>query len=279
MKSNKLFRYAGSKDKFLQHLLPIINKSSATIFHEPFLGSGAVFLNIEDRFDEYHLSDIQPAIVNAFNTVKHTTYNDYLDFTNMIKSVYGDIKKSKHAYYDFRNNYANVEFEKNFESIESGFSQLLLFSSCINSLARWNGKKFNQSFGNRLYLIDEKSYVNAKAKLMKATLTTDSFFDKILDNTSFNQNHLLFLDPPYVTRCYPFNSIKEQIDKLYDFCINTEADIVYTDIHRGEHDLLFDSNYVALSLRKNMMNSSPYNGQNKSTIVDAEEIVLYRLNN
>jgi hypothetical protein len=139
MKSNKLFSYAGTKDKFLQQLLVIIDKSSATIFHEPFLGSGAVFLNIEDRFDEYHLSDIQPAIVNAFNTVKHTTYNDYLDFTKMIKSVYGDIKQSKQSYYDFRNNYANVEFEKNFESIESGFSQLVLFSSCINSLARWNG--------------------------------------------------------------------------------------------------------------------------------------------
>jgi hypothetical protein len=130
-----------------------------------------------------------------------------------------------------------------------------------------------------LYLIDEKSYNDAKAKLLKTVLTTDSFFDKILNHLTFDENHLLFLDPPYVTRCYPFNSIKEQIDKLYDFCINTEADIVYTDIHRGEHDLLFDSNYVALSLRKNMMNSSPYNGQNKSTIVDAEEIVLYRLNN
>jgi len=269
-----LLRYAGSKYKFIDVINAEINKSDKKIYVEPFLGSGAVFLNLDKDFDEYIINDLEPAIYKIFMSVKNSSHDEFMSFYNKVVNKYGKFKSTvlaeqpgcKENYYNFRNDFNKKLWRT--DTDEEGFALILLYNSCLNSLGRWGPNGFNQSFGNRLYVPDESSWNALNLKLQKTKIYNNDFF-VILDH--INQDDcLLFLDPPYIkSPSFAYKGINgDYYDNFIKFCNNTKSNILYTDTDHD--DLQFDK----IILRENMRNISP----NRKTELKGKEIMFTNYN-
>lgn len=71
---NIVIRYSGSKIKYVQQLNKLVNMSNATTYVEPFLGSGALFLNLKKKFDKYIVNDIDRNVIRIFKSLKEMDY-------------------------------------------------------------------------------------------------------------------------------------------------------------------------------------------------------------
>lgn len=263
---NKLFRYAGAKDKYIDIISKHINRyKKGSIYIEPFLGSGAIFLNIEDKFDSYIINDLDSNIIRIFKSVKEGDYSDFLVFYEDVLSKFGDIKKDKNAFYAFRNRF-NEKLWKT-DTIFEGFGLLMLYSSCINSLARFGPNGFNQSYGNRLYKPSQENWNEAKIKLNKTTIYNTDFIT-LMNNldSSIIDNSLMFLDPPYF---YGGDAGYKNLEEPYfrefiKYIEKSKAAIVYTDV---KHEDL--SNKWSHEIIRTMQNISP---NRKSEYTDQEAL-------
>lgn len=255
---NKLLRYAGSKDRFIAVINPEINKSDKSIYVEPFLGSGGIFINLEKEFDKYIINDIEPAITRIFKTVKESSYDDFLTFYNKVITKYGDFKTSRNSglkeqykanYYNFRNDFNKKLWQT--DSEEEGFGLIIIYNSCINSLARWGPNGFNSAWGDRMYIPDAINWNNIQSRLKRTEIHNKDFFE-LLDIVK-QEECLMFLDPPYISApSFAYKTINKNYYKSFlQFCKETSAHILYTDV---DHD---DLGFRKITLRDNMRNVSP----------------------
>jgi len=160
MKINKFMRYQGSKDHFVPEFNKLYEKTNKNIFCELFLGSGAIFINCQDSFDEYILNDNNENIMSIWNAVIKFTYNDFMNVKKFIFDKFGDIKTNKEAYYKFRNWYnENIHFSG---KTEKGICLYYLANSCINSMLRFGPNGMNQSYGNRLFIFQRMNLIILK---------------------------------------------------------------------------------------------------------------------
>lgn len=232
--SNKLFPYAGSKAKYLDAIVPCIDESKTLI--EPFLGSGAVLLNSNNKIK--FGSDLNSRIVDIFDGFKIATYNEYVEFMNRTAPKF--VRNDKDAYYEFRNHY-NALYDS-LTSVERAFYQIICIRCCVNGMARWGNNGFNQGFGSRTYSqLNEFEFNTLKSALMFATFSHSSFFDLLhMDD----KNVVWFLDPPYASDLV--GSYIEEFDnttsrKFVDSIKELTGDVIYTDTLNGNNvELLHD---------------------------------------
>lgn len=244
----KLFNYAGTKINFIDKINPEINKSNKTIYVEPFAGSAAVFFNLEKKFDEYILNDLDRNVIRIFKSFKESTYAKLIECKETVYDSFGDIKNDKDAYYNFRNTF-NSTYWNSDETVE-GFYLYILYGSCINSMARFGPNGFNQSFGKREPKMDEVKFNQIHAKLQKTTLYNLDFFELL--NKIEDKECLMFLDPPYIEREVSYKTISTDFfNNFIVFCKTTKNNILYTDT---DHDFL---DFEKIILRESMRNISP----------------------
>jgi DNA adenine methylase Dam len=228
----RLLRYSGSKINYIDKINNLIKSSNKKIYYEPFIGSGAIFLNLEKQFDEYYINDLDINIIFIFNTIKNIAYTDFLDIYNNFIKIFGDIGENKESYYNFRN-YFNDNLYKN-NSIEKGIALLMLYNSCINSFARFGPNGFNQGYGNRNYTKNytRETHNSIKEKLNRAIISNKNFFD-----IEFKENSILFLDPPYIERPSSYENISNtEFNFLIKKLKTSTNDIIYTDILHNKLD-------------------------------------------
>lgn len=262
----KLFRYAGSKDKYLDLINSQIIKSKKKIYIEPFLGSGSIFLNLPIDYDKYILNDLDGNIIKIFQTVKESPYINFIKFVELVKKKFGDIKENKSAYYSFRDNFNQYLYNK--YTPEEGFGLLLLYSSCINSLARFGPNGFNQSYGHRFFIPDENTWNITQQKLLKTTIYNLDFLVLIQQLETELSDSLLFLDPPYFYGGkVGYDSIsKDWYQNYLQFLEHTTSDVIYTDIL---HQDLTSKWYSQIF--RTMRNISP----NRQIEFTKEEVMYY----
>ena len=74
IKARPFIKWVGGKGQLLsqfQNYYPnTLRKHKITKFAEPFLGGGALFFNVRDRFKKAFLSDINLDLVTSYNAVK-----------------------------------------------------------------------------------------------------------------------------------------------------------------------------------------------------------------
>lgn len=239
----KLINYSGTKIKYIDLINEHINRSNSKIYYEPFLGSGAVFFNLEKEFDEYHLNDIDKNMITMFRAFKVGAYDDFKYFEDLAINM--DIKTNKENYYKFRtivNNYRTIE------PYMYGLGLYFLCNSCVNSMARFGPNGFNQSFGNRFKTLTKTEFDIIQSKLLRSKITNKSFFDLIIPTSDC----LLFLDPPYIERPAAYSTISDDFfNNFIMYLKNTNNDFIYTDI---DHDFLSFKKYT---LRETMKNTAP----------------------
>ena len=237
--------YQGSKMHFIDAFNDIIRQTTKERYIEPFVGSGAVLFNLEREFDEYIINDLNEHVVSMYSAVKELPYSDYCDILKEVADVFGCIKTNKEAYYNFRNWY-NEEYHFT-ELKEKGLYLHLLTNSCINSMLRFGPNGMNQSFGKRLYTLDEESYNVIQRVLNKTKIMTVDYKEVLLEDS------LIFLDPPYFERptSYTSNFDKNDLIEFLDVIKSLNAEIVYTDIYSTETHKYLNWDYINTKVIRN----------------------------
>lgn len=192
MKYNKSpFKWAGSKQKALDNILPIINSFDFEVFAEPFVGAANVSLNVEA--DNYLWNDLNKDLIYSYRyMLRHP--EDY------IKNCQKWFDLGFDEYYKLRDRF-NSHAQDN--PIRSELFQYLNKFG-FNGLCRYNGKgKFNVPVGT-LTKTPKKVPVEQIRKLKerhhnKVDLFLEdyeSFFIKL--DIFINKNTLVYCDSPYV---------------------------------------------------------------------------------
>jgi len=249
----KFFNYSGTKIKYVKQLNSYINRTSKSVYIEPFVGSGAVFFNLERQFDEYILNDIDANIIRMYKTFKEIDYDYYLEVRGDITKTFGTFKKhdsAKENYYNFRNWFNETHFGK--DSILEGLYLHVLSNTCINSFLRFGPNGMNQSFGNRDSVLTEDMFNSIHNKLSSATLLNKRY-EAVLDASDVSDS-CVFLDPPYFSQKSSYAGFNENdLVQFINRLSSLKGDYVYTDILNG-HNAHLNKSYL-----REIVSTSPNN--------------------
>jgi len=218
----RFFRYSGSKLKYTKLINKYIEASNSKIYCEPFIGSGAVLFNLPKKFDKYIINDIDRNIVQIYKSFKEIEYIDYVNELKNIKETFGDIKNNKESYYNFRDWFNQNYWNTN--STKEGIYLHFLANSCINSMLRFGPNGMNQSYGNRFYVLNEKTFNHISYILKQSEIYCTNYKDLM------GNNFLYFLDPPYFMQASSYKDFSENDIKDFIKIIQKQNEYIYTDI-------------------------------------------------
>lgn len=268
----KFLRYQGSKE----HIVSLVNNlglinSNYRRYVEPFVGSGTIFINLPDVFDEYIINDVDENIISMWSALKFFSYEAYQDTLDFINKTFGDIKENKQSYYNFRE-YYNKTYHFT-DDMKKGLYLYFLTNSCINSMLRFGPNGMNQGFGNRLYFFTKFEYQTIQQKLKKTKIfNTD--YSKIIRGRS---DCFIYLDPPYIERPTTYsNDFKEkQLIELIEIIshLNGKNSIFYSDIETKISDSLSNIGFTKIT-SKEMRNISPLR---ESEFIEQNEVLYHNI--
>ena len=177
-------KWAGSKYKLVDKIKEVLPKGKRLI--EPFVGSGALFLNTD--FEEYELSDINPDLINLFNHLK----NEKEDFILYCKTFFIPENNCETRFYEFRQ-----IFNDSNDSRQKSALFIYLNRHCFNGLCRYNSKGgFNVPFGRyKTPRFPEQEMRGFYIKAEKATFKLSDFNDAMLKCVL---GDVVYCDPPYI---------------------------------------------------------------------------------
>lgn len=200
-------KWAGGKSRLIDQLdtyFPTELKSGRiTQYFEPFLGSGAVFFAIAQKYkiQKAYLSDINPKLINLYATIQQkpteliTVLDDYQKQYNQLppeqrSEMFALIRKKY-------NEYSQTVPTVNNPNTELAAYFVYLNKTCFNGLFRLNSKgQFNVPFGKYAspLISDPNNIILASRLLAKAELSINNYA-AIFPEVS--QNSFIYMDPPY----------------------------------------------------------------------------------
>ena len=128
-------KWAGGKYKIIDKILMSLPKADKLI--EPFVGSGAVFLNAE--YKSYLLADTNPDLIYLYKHIQ-SEGADFVDYASHLFTVNNNTEE---AFYNLRE-----EFNSCTDTRRRAAIFIYLNRHCFNGLCRYNSKgKFNVPFG------------------------------------------------------------------------------------------------------------------------------------
>lgn len=153
---------------------------------EPFIGSGAVFLNTD--YDQYLLGDINPDLINLYNCLKHES-GDFIEYAS---NWFTQAENNKTAYYHWR-----TRFNNSSDSREKSALFVYLNRHGYNGLCRYNSSgELNVPFGSYkkpYYPADEMANFAEKSK---RAIFVCCGFEELMNRS--RRNNVVYCDPPYV---------------------------------------------------------------------------------
>lgn len=213
-------KWAGGKGQLLnkfQELYPKqLKDNKIKNFYEPFLGSGAVFFDVAQKYEieNAFLYDINEELVLTYKVIQNDV-SKLLDFLHRYEKNYLKLSKTKRQefFYDQRTNYNlqrfNIDYDKYSENWFPRASQLIFLNkTCFNGLYRVNSKgEFNSPAGdyNNPKICDDQNLLAVNKVLQKAEIRKADFKEIISDLKS---NSFVYFDPPYrpISKTSNFNS-------------------------------------------------------------------------
>ncbi len=177
-------KWAGGKGRLLGQYADLFPDKMGN-YHEPFLGSGAVFFFLRPRISgEIHLSDRIDELILTYRTVRD--------------DVAGVIRRLKKHVYD-RDYYYRIRAQNPARLSAAGRAARLIYlnRTGFNGLYRVNRSgQFNVPFGRYVNptICDEKGLRQASESLANAEIERRSFVDLA---KYVKKNGFVYLDPPY----------------------------------------------------------------------------------
>jgi len=225
-KAKPFLKWAGGKTQLLDEIdirLPNKEIESGQIdtYIEPFVGGGAVFFHIAQKYQNlrhFILLDINEDLVNCYNTVK-----------NDPDMLIGELRRLERRYIKADETGRNALFyvirdEFNLDRMPA--KMIFLNKTCYNGLYRVNrSNEFNVPFGGykNPTICDEKNLRAASIVLQNVEIITADFEES---ERYINKDSFVYLDPPYrpISKTASFTSYakgdftEEDQVRLADFC-------------------------------------------------------------
>lgn len=202
-------KWAGGKTQLLPQFgkrLPLeIRTGEITNYVEPFVGGGAMFFYLCQRFAFNHsaIFDANEELILLYRVIKKST-KKLVHELESLESAY--VSKSnderEHLFYAMRDSFNKKKPEINFHSYDPEWvmraaQSIFLNRTCFNGLFRMNRKgEFNVPFGGykNPRILNEENLNDVAALLKTTTIILGDFTrcKKFVDNSTF-----VYLDPPY----------------------------------------------------------------------------------
>jgi DNA adenine methylase len=195
IKPQPFLRWAGGKRKLVETLVksfPISFVKSTGNFYEPFVGGGALMLNLGDTNSKYYIPGSR-LIINDSNPDLIAAYQVIQDIPEKLINVLIKISQDK-----TKNEFLRIRAEKPKNEIMRAARFIYLNKTCFNGLWRVNSKgQFNVPWGKlkNPRIFDEENIMAVSARLKDATITCCSY-QTALEKSS--KGDLVYLDPPYI---------------------------------------------------------------------------------
>jgi len=202
-------KWAGGKSQLLiqfEKFYPTLLKENRIDYYfEPFLGGGAVFFDIIQKYDikKAYLIDINEDLILTYLVIQNYV-NDLIKTLRELENQYKklSLEKRKHFYYMIRNAYNEKKPYINYNKfhtdwVERSAQMIFLNKTCYNGLYRLNSSgEFNSPAGNykNPTILDEENLIHASQVLKKAEIFCNTY--KIVLKL-IKKNSFVYFDPPY----------------------------------------------------------------------------------
>jgi DNA adenine methylase len=235
-----ILKWAGGKRQLLPDILGLFPKDySNLVYHEPFVGSGAVFFTIEPRNGS--INDTNHHLMNFFRMVRDSPEELIQEASRYVYE--------KETYYKLRTRFNEVELS----DLERAALFLYFSKTGFNGLWRVNSKgKFNVPFGRyKNPTIVPEDRIRESSQILKNIEIFCTDFSYIVDFAK--EGDLCYFDPPYepISKTAYFTSytakgfdIKEQ-ERLSETCHKLDekgVNFVLSNSHVKQIVDLYDSN-------------------------------------
>jgi DNA adenine methylase len=236
-------KWAGGKaqllSKFQDFYPKQLKENKIKCYYEPFLGSGAVFFDIAQKFniESAFLYDVNEELILCYKVIQKDVnrmierLSDYqLEYLNLSKL------KRNEFYYNQRNHFNLSRFRTNYKNYSEDWleraSQLIFLNhTCYNGLYRVNSKgEFNSPVGDyenpKIY--SEKNLLAANRILQKAEIKKADYKELLRD---LKPDSFVYFDPPYrpISKTANFKAYSKEgfndIDQLELFKIFKQIDL------------------------------------------------------
>jgi DNA adenine methylase len=177
-------KWAGNKYQIVERIKEVLPPGKRLI--EPFVGSGAVFLNTD--YQDYLLADSNRDLINLF---KHLQ-SEKEEFLEYCRSFFTPLNNDSDVFYGFR-----TEFNSSDDTRLRSALFIYLNKHCFNGLCRYNSKgEYNVPFGRykRPYFPEKEMLYFAK-KAHNANFRVADFTDTM---GQAETGDVVYCDPPYV---------------------------------------------------------------------------------
>jgi DNA adenine methylase len=167
---------------------------------EPFVGGGAVLINILQKYDikEAYAFDINMDLINCYNVIKSNVEELIQELDNKEKKFLSlDNDKREEYFYDIRNEYNSYSLEVNKMNVKRASEFIFLNRTCFNGLYRVNKNgKFNVPCGKykNPTICDSTNLRNLSYLIRNVNFQYGDYkkSEKYIDNNTF-----VYFDPPY----------------------------------------------------------------------------------
>jgi DNA adenine methylase len=190
-----VLKWAGGKRSLIQAILSTFPPDYENrVFHEPFLGGGAVFFTVRPRRGT--VNDVNPRLINFYRVVREEP--------GRLVEEASKYTYDRDTYYRLRDHFN----EGSLSPVEDASLLLYLNKTGYNGLYRVNSRGlFNVPFGTyrnpTIVPIDD---IYAASEALRRVEIRNEDFSYLLDAT--REGDLVYLDPPYepVSRTSNFNT-------------------------------------------------------------------------
>lgn len=191
--------YVGNKYRLIKQIIPLFPKK-ISMFVDAFGGSGTVLMNAEA--DHYIYNDVNSYVSDIVSGLFSTPYDEIIKQIENVISEYDLSMTNKEGFERLRNDYNNGR--------KDWITLYALMCHSFNHQFRFNSKhEYNSSFGkNRSYFSDrqrqdlfilKQRFENKEP----VTVLSKNAFD--FDFSDFDENDLIYFDPPYYNSVGNYN--------------------------------------------------------------------------
>jgi len=212
-----ILKWAGGKRGLVPHILSLFPVDyRSRVYHEPFVGGGAVFFRIRPRAGS--INDVNSHLINFYRVVR--------DNPEELISKARQYIYDEESYYLLRDRFN----QPGLSDVECAALLLYLNKTAFNGLYRVNSRgEFNVPFGRyKNPTIVPERRIRAASKTLKKIDIFNEDFSYVLDYAK--KGDLCYLDPPYqpvseTANFTSYSSEKFDLDeqrRLRDLCIELD---------------------------------------------------------
>lgn len=211
----KFVKWAGGKTQLIEQFIPLFPPKIERYF-EPFVGSGAVFFYITQKFKpkEILLSDINEELINA-----------YIIIRDDVERLIVELKQHKEYHQsEGKKYYLTIRATNPYDlpPLERAARFVYLNKTCFNGLYRVNSKgKFNVPMGSyKNPDITQEEKLKLISKLLQNITIKVMSFEKVVNLAK--KGDFVYLDPPY----YPLQKGKSFTTYSKDNFLEKEQELL-----------------------------------------------------